>query len=316
MTETTQEPLAPVRFSSGAGLTLVWDVFRRRPGSFLRLSVLQIAVFALAGLGQIWLTGIFGQYLVDAGDDPASTLRAMALINLTGLVGSVALIVLWAWIESLWLALFVAGRTPFQASLGAFFRILAALLIIYAIVFVAALALSIIGTLAAIPVLMALADEPGPVAITGVISLCILVPLLLFCFLVLSRFSALPALAALKGGMPLGTAWRSAGQRLGRLMAAWLVWSLAYLAVMAVVSVIFAFGPGPFLDALTAAFTNLDDPTAQYRVYAEFSRSPGQVAAFAGVVVLTNAIFVPVLAWARGIGVTLALDSDAHASPA
>jgi len=304
------------RFSTGAGFSLARDVFRERPLSFLRLAAIQIVVFALAGVGQFWLLGVFGQGVVDAQGDPAALARASALISVFSLLGSAVFIVLWAWVEGLWLGLFVEGRAAFRPSMGGFFRILAAFLIIYALVFVAAIALSVFGTLAAIPILMAASTEPEPIILILVISACILVPLLLFAFLVLIRFSALPALAALKGGMPMGQAWQGAGRRLGALMAAWLTWSLIYLLVLGVAGVVLAFGPGPYLDAMTAAFTNLDDPAAQYRVYAAFARSPGEIAAFTITVAITNTIFVPVLALARGIGVALALDDEAAAKPA
>lgn len=311
MTEPGTAPAAAPGFSVTGALGMAREVFRTRPVSVVRLVLLQALIFATLSTAQLWLMGYLGRGFEDASRDPVALMQANALISLFSLGASLSMVAVWAWIEALWLELYVRDRRPAQLDAGAFFRVLAAFVILYLIIMVATFVLAFAGAIIAVPFMIALSmgGEPGMATVISVTLAAIFAPLIVFMLLVMSRLSALPALAFLRGGMPLGLAWRGAKGRVGRLIAAWSVWGVLYLVAMIIMVAILALGPGPFADVFREVIENPQDPMAQYRAYAAFSRSPGEVAGYWGVTVAANILFAALLMAARGIGVSLALDT-------
>lgn len=314
MTEAEKAPARAPEFSVAGAFGLARDLFQARPVSVVRLVLLQALIFATLGTGQLWLMGYAGRGFEDAAGDPVALVQANAWISLFSLGGSLAMIAVWAWIETLWLELYVRDSWPAAANMGAFFRVLAAFVILYLIIMLATFVMTFAGMIVAIPLIMMaeVQSDPSFALIVGMPLLVIVIPLLVFLLLVMSRLSALPALAFLRGGMPFGPAWRGAKGRVGRLIAAWSLWGVLYLIAMIIMFAILAFGPGPFVDVFREVIDNPADPMAQYRAYADFSRSPGEIAGYWGVTVAANILFAALLMAARGIGVSLALDTLAR----
>lgn len=297
----------PMRFTARGALGFGWAVFRARPISFLRLSALQVVLFALLGLLQLWLLGYFGQGIVDAGTDMAAVMRASSLVSLSSLTGSLVMMAASIWIELLWLRVFLGDRANARP---AFWRLLAAFVILYGLMMVALLVITILGVFAATGVLIAY-ETGGTQALLGAGAIvgALVFTAVLAALWLLSRFSALPPLVLLRPGLPLGEAWRISGRVQGRLFLAWLGVALVYLLAASVTGALLVLGPGPYAEAMTMAFTRLDDPWAQYAVYAAFARSPGEMLAFGGALMIGNGLFVGVMALARGVGVQLALSA-------
>jgi hypothetical protein len=314
MTKAEKAPERAPEFSVAGAFGLARDVFRARPLSVVRLVLLQALIFAALNTAQPWLTGYMARGFEDAANDPVALMQANAWISLFSLVSALIMVAAWAWLESFWLELFLRDRSPFKLDLGAFFRVFAATLTIYLIIVLATFVMTFAGMIVAIPLIMMAEVESDPsFALIAVMPLLVIViPLLLFMLLVMSRMSALPALAVLRGGMPLGLAWRGAKGRVGRLVVAWSMWSVLYVGATAIFVVLIFVGPGPFADMFREMIDNPADPMAQYRAYADFSRSPGEIAGYWGVTVTANILFAALLMAARGIGVSLALDTLAR----
>lgn len=310
MSEPVHSGTASPAFTAASGFAIAVDVFKTRPLSVARLLAIQTLVFASTGTAQLWLMGYLGRGFEDAATDPVALLQANALISLVSLAASAVSLALWGWIETLWLDLFLRDRSAARLTLGAFFRVMAAFVIVYLIMMGGVFVVLMAGAIIAVPALIAVASEgdPGIVVIGSVMGLAIGLPLFLFLLLVMTRLAALPALAFMEGGMPLGRAWRGARARFWRLTGAWLGWGAIYLVVMAIFGVALFLGPGPFADLMAELMTNPEDPAAQFRAYAAFSRAPGEVAGYWAMTGLANVVFAGLLMVARGIGVGLALD--------
>jgi hypothetical protein len=314
MSEADSKGVTPA-FSTAGALGLAGEVFKARPVSFVRLILIQALAFATLGTAQIWLMGVLGGVISEAtAADPVAAIRASAWISLVSLLASVVSLAVWAWLEALWVHLFLKDRKPVQLTFGAVMRVLVAVFIVYLILMAASFAVSVVSVVLIIPVIIAVSmgGDPDVVMITVLSTLLFLIPFGLVLLLVMSRFSALPALAFMSGGIPLGQAWRGAKGRMGSLAAAWLVWGLLYTVVMIGFGAALYFGPSPFADVFNEVLSNPADPMAQYRAYADFSRSPGDVAGYWGMTFVGSLAFGALLAVARGIGVLLALEIDAR----
>jgi hypothetical protein len=288
-------------FTAGSALGLGVEVMRRRPGSVLRLAIIQAVVFAIPNLAIIYVVGVFGGQLSDASADPTALLRAQGLMTLSFVPLYVLILALAIWVEAYWLELVVNDRVTLTPPLGRSMWLLLGFVItagvFFAVYIVAVIAIAVGAVLAATG-----AGEMTAVAviIAGFLAF------LLFIVLVMVRFTALPALAYMENGLPLGKAWTAAGAKQGGLTLAWLGFAFIYLVFMGIFGSLMIFGPGPYGEAMRHQFANLDDPYAQYEVYAQVAADPVQMGVLAVTLILGGLVYAPFAMISRGIGVSLA----------
>jgi hypothetical protein len=288
-------------FTVGKALGLGVDVMRRRPGSFARLAIIQAMAFAIPSLAMFYVMGVFGSQLSDGAADPTALLRAQGLMTLAFVPIYVSIIAISIWIEACWLDLFLNDRVTLAPKMGRAIWLLLAFVIIFG-VFFAAYFVAVIGIAIAAALAM-VSDGAIAAVLTGI---AIFLAFILFILLVLARFTALPALSYMEGSLPLGKAWKAAGAKQGGLTLAWLAFAFMYLVLVVGFGLFLAFGPGPYSDAMRHQFENLNNPNAQYEVYAQVASDPIQMAVLAVILVVGGLLYVPLAMISRGIGVSLA----------
>ncbi len=288
-------------FTAGKALGLGLEVMRRRPGSLLRLAIIQAVVFAIPNLTIIYMMGVFGGQLSDASADPTALLRTQGLITLSFVPLYLLMIALTIWVEAYWLELVTNDRVTLTPPLGSSMWLLLSFVItagvFFAIYIVAAI---VIAVGAALAVTMSGEMTAVVVIIAGLLAF------ILFILLVMVRFTALPAMAYMENGLPLGKAWKAAGAKQGGLTLAWLGFALFYLVFLGVFGLLLVFGPGPYGEAMRHQLENLDNPYAQYEVYARVAADPVQMGMLAVTLILGGLVYAPLAMISRGIGVSLA----------
>jgi len=288
-------------FTARRALGLGLDVLRRRPGGFLRLSLVQTLAFALPSLGLIYVMALFGAQLSDPGADPADLLRAQGLMTLSLIPLYAVIIVVAIWVEAYWLELFLNDRVTLAPPVGRALWLLLSFVVCYG----AFLALYLVGFLVTAVAAVFALTVGGEAAGVLTAAVCLLVFLVALALL-MARFTALPALSYMKGDLALAHAWTAAGAKQGGVILAWLGSALIYLAVMTPFSLLLVFGPGPYGEAMRHQFENPDNPFAAYEIYGQLADDPAQLGMLAVTMVLGGLIYALLAAISRGVGVVLA----------
>lgn len=290
------------QFSAGRGLQFGLDVLRRRPITLAQLSLAQAVVFGLPSLGMIYAMGIVSAGFADAGNDPVAMMQVQSQLSVAMMVFNLLIYAGMVWIEAVWLELFINDRVTFLPPINRAIWLLPSFIIIFAIFFGGYFAILLVFGIAA-----ALAAASGGLeAAIGVGAIGIVV-LVIASLVFMPRFSALPALAYIDKGLSFGSAWRLSGQHHGALMLAWSGYGLLYLLFMAGYFAVLVFGPGPYGEAIAYQLDNLDNPYAQYEVYADIVADPARMATLAAVFLVGGIVFSVLSLVSRGIGVSLAL---------
>ncbi|MEQ8405593.1 MAG: hypothetical protein RKE49_10880 [Oceanicaulis sp.] len=289
------------RFSTSAALGYAWVIFRARPGSFIRLTVLQSVIFSVTGFASIWLMGRAGLN----ADAPTAEQFAI-LMRTSALTSGLSLIVipLWVWIEAMWLDVFFNRSPRLWPGWGDYGRLLLTFVIALGIFFVGYMALLFAGV---ILISAAAFGGAGPAILAG---LAVFGAVIAFLLLVQMRLTALPALAFARGGVPFGKAWRLVSGRFGALTLAWIAYGLLYLLALIATLAVMALTPVDFLAGIQAAIAQPENPLAQYAVYSPLVTDAGAAAATFIAFVVLNLLFTPIMTVARGVGVRLALEAE------
>ena len=99
-------------FTIGSGLGFAFDVFKARPSSTLFLAGLTLVLCLVMGVGGVAPMGLLGAEL-SAAEQSGQTARLLQLtgqLTLFSLLNSVVMCLVYAWLETVWLTLFVKGR--------------------------------------------------------------------------------------------------------------------------------------------------------------------------------------------------------------
>lgn len=299
----------PPAFKAGAALGYGPTILRQRPITFAQLSVVQAVLFTIPALAVFYVMGVMGQDVMDVADDPIALMQTqlrMSLItsgiNLLIYAGAV-------WIEAVWLELFMNNRVKLFPPISRMLWLLLSFVIIFAIFFAGYFVIFMVFMVAAIFAGTSSGLAAG--VIVGVIGVLVFVVLSL---VVMSRFSALPAMTYQEKELTLGKAWSLARANQGSLMLAWLGFGGLYLIFMAIYFAVLLAAVGAFADAIIYQFENLENPYAQYEAYAALVENPGNLVALGLVFLFAGFAYSIISAISRGIGVSLALSHQKDAA--
>jgi hypothetical protein len=290
------------RYTAAAAIGYAWVVFRANPLAFLRLAVLQALIFASTGFAMVWLMGWAG---LNADAPPAEQVAALLRMSALSAPVYLALAALSIWIEALWLDVFFNRPRRLWPGWGDYGRLLLSFFIVLAVFFAGYLGVLLLGAIM-IGVTAAIGGA-GPAVLVG---LLVLAGFLAFVVLIQMRFTALPGLVFITGRIAVADAWRLTRGRMGSLLLAWLGYAFAYLVAIALSFGLLSLTPASPWRAMQAAIEQPENPLAQYEVYSILVVDPG-AAAFAFLLLLvSNLLFVPIMAISRAIGVRLALEGE------
>ena len=302
MTNTENETLS-ARFSASAGLGYGWVIFRTRPLPTIRLGLVQAAIYAGLSLWMLIAMGRAGQDMMAAGEDPAALTAALggmfvglAPVYLAMMAGAVLL-------EAAWLRLFLDGRA--RVRLGDVGWTFLSFALIFAVFMGGYIVTALIAGIG-----IGVAAAAGSVLAAVLAGLASLVGFFVFCALVMTGFTALPALAVQRGAFPLGRAFGLARARRGAVLLAWLGFALIYVVVLGASAALMFALPSGYGEAMAAQFANPENPFAQYEVYAWLAQSPGLMALHGAALFVQSVLVAGVGMVSRGIGVRLVLDAE------
>ena len=293
-------------FTIGSGLGFAFDVFKARPSSTMLLAALTLVLSLVMGVGGFAPMGLLGAEL-SAAEQSGQTARLLQLtgqLSLISLMVSVVTCLVYVWLETVWLTLFVKGRFSLLPGWDVFGRVLISFVLVYAVFFGVYIVLIFILI---IPVVIII--EIGGGSGWLVATTLIVIGLLALAMLML-RFTAVPAYVVLKDKFLLKAPFSVAGRRWGSLMGSWLVWIVIYVLAMGSGLLISLAIPGGSGAVLGDIFEHLDDPYYQYQAYAGAFSSAGSLALFTLSMLLMNVVMVPLIMISRGIGTKLALAID------
>jgi hypothetical protein len=306
-------PHAASRFDSGAALGFALEVFRARPVGFIVLVLFQTVLMTGAALAQLYLMAEPGAEFmrqsaaVQAGEDVAAMMSASAAYTLASLGGALLSLAVFVITEAAWLRLFARGRTRILPTGGDELRLMVVLAAVWGLVFL----LWVFGAIL-IGVVAGVLGAVGGTALAvlgAILAGVVLVGVIIWLSV---RFSPAAGLTMLRGRIALGEAF-SGSKRfywslLGGHVLAWLILIVGMIVITAPLSLI----PGPYRDALTAAF-NPSDPAAQFEAYGAIFASRGALAGYGAILVVQSVLLAPFYALARGVGVKAALVIDHEA---
>ncbi|PWE16635.1 hypothetical protein DDZ18_12800 [Marinicauda salina] len=301
---------ATVRFNALRAVFFFLDLFRKRPVSFVWLSVYHVAAYAAVALASVAAVGLYGPEYADAlvalEEDPgvASGVEMAAAevrYSIATTLASLASMLVLLFVEAAWLRLMVRGEVRIAPRWGDEGRVFLAGLVIGGLIGIAGLFgfvvnLFVIGIAAA-------AGGALAAAIVGVFVSAGLAGLLVWLGV---RLSPLAALSLLRRRFAFGEAFAGTAGIFWPLMGAWFVATLAWCVLGAAAFLAVLSAPGPLGDAYLSGF-RFDDPTAPLRAYAAALESREALRLTAVAAVVMQLVQLPaVLAW-RGIGARAAL---------
>lgn len=294
-------------FTIGSGLGFAFDVFKARPSSTMLLAGLTLALFLVMGVAGIAPMGLLGAelYAAEQSGQTARVLQLTGQLTLFSLLNWVVMCLVYAWLETVWLTLFVKGRFSLLPGWAVFGRVLISFVLIYAVFFGVYIVLIFILLIPAI-MIMAIGVYAWSVAIGVLLFLIGLFAL----GMIMLRFTAVPAYVVLKDKFLLTRPFSVAGRRWGSLLGSWLVWIVIYYLVMGIGLVISLAIPGSFGAVLGDIFAHLDDPYYQYQAYAGVFSSAGSLALLTLSMLPMHVLMVASMMISRGIGTKLALAID------
>lgn len=293
---------ASPRFTAAAALGYAWVMLRTRPVSFLRLALLQAVLFAATGFALFWVMGRAG---LAADLPPSDQTAALASVMIWIMPLYILMLVGSVWIESLWLDLFFNRRIRIWPGWADYGRLLFSFVIVCIVFMGGYLGFALIGGL-----LVGAAAALGGAGAAILVGLLVLAGFIAFLLLVQMRFTALPAIVWKTRAFAVGASWSLTKGRLGALTLAWLGYVLLYLVLLIAAFILFSLGPVNFTDGMRYALAEPGNPLAQYRMYTVLVTDAGAAAGMLVLLVVSNLIFVPLMAVSRAIGVRLALEDE------
>jgi len=307
------------RFTVMGALGFAAEVFKARPQSMIRFSLVSFALMLVSAGANFALMGQLAIPMMDAvrDGDTATFVRLNGYFSLSSMGITILTFLGYMWLEVVGLRLFLQGRLSWRFGGPVYGRLLVSYLVICGVwiggYLACVLATVLLGMVVLIPAAAFSAPELG-IAFIGALGLLGVIALMVL----MVRFTAVPADIVLKDRFVLRPALADARRYWGRLLLVWLVWSVLYLVVMVLTIALTALFPHGWGRILWDMLSQLDNPYVQYEGYAMAFSSFGGGALFLISLVPAYLASVGLMMIARGIGAKLALTlaDDAQATEA